>query len=185
MATLIDPGYKKAAIDWLLAHGICDSMTTSTCRALFDLADRGVDYEASEMPDFRHVAIKPGDTINDPVYADALSATITPVGSTDFRDTYDFVVSPDQWNSIVFSFILRGVLAAAEAGDTDWKARYPEQRARHDERIAEQAAREAGYAAAREAKAAAVAEGADVHAQDRAARAAYDAAYAASVPGRP
>lgn len=119
------PEFKKSAIDWLLANGQCESMTTSTALALASLSVRGVDYERTEMPDFTRVAIDSGDSFTDATYGDAFAATVYPVGADpeNWREGYEFWVGKDDLMQVLLSKMIMGVIAAAETGDTEWKAR--------------------------------------------------------------
>lgn len=119
------PEFKKAAIDWLLTNGECESMTESTGLVLASLAVRGVDYEASEMPDFSTVAIDPGDTDAAAVYGEAFAAKIYPVGADpkNWREGHEFWVGKDDLMKVLLSNMIMGVIGAFETGDTEWKAR--------------------------------------------------------------
>lgn len=119
------PEFKKAAIDWLLTNGQCESMSQSTRLALADLSVNGVDYEASDMPDFTTVAIDAGDTFNKATYGEAFATTVYPLGydKNTYRDGYEFWVGKDDLMKIFLSNMIMGVIAAAETGDTEWKAR--------------------------------------------------------------
>lgn len=119
------PEFKRAAIDWLLTNGTCESMTTSTALSLASLSVRGVDYEASEMPDFRTVALNAGDTFTGATYGEAFAATIYPVGhdKDNWNDQYEFWVGKDDLMQVLLSNMITGVITASETGDTGWKAR--------------------------------------------------------------
>lgn len=119
------PEFKKAAIDWLLANGTCDTMTTTTGSALADLAVRGVDYADSEAPEFRTVALDDGDSFTSATYGEAFAATIYPTGrdKTNWREEYTFWVGKDDLERLLLTNMIAGVIAAAETGDTAWKAR--------------------------------------------------------------
>lgn len=119
----IDPAFKKAAIDWLLSVGTSEGMGHSTSSALAMFAVRGVDYQASEMPDFRSVAIEPGDTDNSAVFATAVAAEIVPVNREDWRDSYTFHIDDDSYQRLLLGHVIRGVVSA---GEHDWKSRVDE-----------------------------------------------------------
>lgn len=119
------PEFKKAAIDWLLTNGQCESMTESTGCVLAALSVRGVDYEASGMPDFTTVAIDPGDTDAAAVFGEAFAATIYPLGSdpSNWREGHEFWVGKDDLMKVLLSNMIMGVINAFETGDSEWKAR--------------------------------------------------------------
>lgn len=119
------PEFKRAAIDWLLTNGQCESMTETTRDVLAALSVRGVDYEASGMPDFTTVAIDPGDTDAAAVFGEAFAATIYPLGSdpTNWREGHEFWVGKDDVMKALLSNMIMGVIAAFETGDSEWKAR--------------------------------------------------------------
>lgn len=135
------PEFKRAAIDWVLAHGQSESMHHSTREALTDLAVRGVDYEASEVPDFRRVAVEPGDSFTEATYAEAFSCEVYPVdpeqAGNQFRyDGYTFYVGDEDMKRIFLHQMIVGVLAAADSGDAEWKARVERLTARITRRAA-------------------------------------------------
>lgn len=148
--------FKKAAIDWLLTNGTCDSMDTSTGTALADLTVRGVDYEASETPDFRSVAIEPGDSFHEATWGEAFACTVYPLGydKTNWREGYTFWVGDQDIKRIFLGQMITGLIAAAETGDSGWKARAHqpevERLLRHQAAEAERAARLAEARAAKD-----------------------------------
>lgn len=122
--------FKKAAIDWLLANGTCESMTDSTGLALARLSVYGVDYEGTDMPDFTTVAIDAGDTFNKATYGEAFACTVYSLDprfvgkrSWERRDASEFWVGKDDIMRLMLSQMIMGVINAAETGDTAWKAR--------------------------------------------------------------
>jgi hypothetical protein len=126
--------FKKAAIDFVLTHGECDSMTTSTSLALADLTVRGLDYERSEMPDFRNVALDAGDSFHSATYGEAFACDVYALGADpeNWRDVYTFHIGDQDLKRILLHQVITGVVAAAEHGDAGWTARANE---RHVERL--------------------------------------------------
>ena len=123
------PEFKKAAIDWLLTVGHCEGRT-STGSALAALSVSGVDYDASEMPDFTRITTDPGDSFNEATYGEAFAARIYPNNSADRgkqswarHDDFQFFVGDDDLKRIFLSQIIMGVLTAGDHGDVAWKAR--------------------------------------------------------------
>jgi hypothetical protein len=120
--------FKRASIDWLLATGRCESMTDSTRLALADLAFHGVDYEVSETPDFRNVALDAGDSFHQATFGEAFAATIYPLKADAPEETwqrYDghtFHVGKDDLMKVLIGNMIAGVIAAADGGDATWKA---------------------------------------------------------------
>lgn len=121
--------FKKAAIDWLLTNGECNSMTDSTALALADLSVNGIDYEATEAPDFDNVAIKPGDTFHEATWGEAFTTTVYPLKpdapkeSWQRYDGHTFFMGHDDLMKVLLSNMIKGLIEAAEVGDTAWKAR--------------------------------------------------------------
>lgn len=119
-----DPAYKKAAIDWLLSVGQCESMTESTGLVLAQFKVRGVDYERSEMPRFGSAMVEPGDSFTEATYADAVSASIMPIGGREWRDEHTFVIPPEDWKHLMLGAIIRGIVTAnSEGAEGKWQAR--------------------------------------------------------------
>jgi hypothetical protein len=117
--------FKVAALNWLLTHGRCESMTTSTALALADLTVRGVDYEASDLPDFRTVTLDSGDSFTDATYGQAFAATVYPLDrdKDNWREGYEFWVGDEDIKRLLVSTMILGVLAADEDGTEPWQAR--------------------------------------------------------------
>lgn len=121
-------GYKKAAIDWVLANGTSNGMCHSTRSALADLSVRGVDYDDSDLPDFRMVATDGGDSFTDATHTEAFAATVYPLDrdKANWREGYTFHVGDDDIKRILMTQVILGVLAAATDGDAVWKAKVDE-----------------------------------------------------------
>jgi hypothetical protein len=117
--------YKKASINWLLTVGQVSDGAYANRKALATLAERGVDYDLSDQPDFGRVAVKDGDSFTDATYAEAVGATIYPLGADpdNWDDRFEFHIAPDDWNSLVLGAIIRGVIATGADGEAGWRTR--------------------------------------------------------------
>lgn len=123
--TTVSPEFKRAAIDWVLTHGTCESMTESTSLALARLTVMGVDYDASDMPTFTTVTLDAGDTDNGATYGEAFACRVLPLGSDkdNWRAGHEFWVGKDDLMQVLMSNMIMGLISAAETGDAGWKAR--------------------------------------------------------------
>jgi len=115
--------YKIALIDWLLAYGRSEGMGHTTRMALETLAQRGVDYTASETPQFQQTVTDTGDSDCHATFARAFSATIHPIGSTDHTDRYEFHIPEDDMQEMILGTVIRMVVTTAALGDTAWRQR--------------------------------------------------------------
>lgn len=130
MTTTMDSdGFKRSAINWLLANGEHDAMGSSTGSALADLAVSGIDYEASTTPDFGRVMVDPGDSFNEATWGEGFSATVIPVGATtNYNRHYDFVVGDDEMKRILIHQAIRGIVTT-DPDATDWAGRVDQREA--------------------------------------------------------
>lgn len=126
----LGPEFKKAAIDWLLTNGTCESMSQSTGTSLAYLSVYGVDYDACDMPDFARVAINSGDTDHGATYGEAFACTVysldprfTGKNSWQRGDAFEFWVGQEDIMRLMLGQMIVGVINAAESGDSAWKAR--------------------------------------------------------------
>jgi hypothetical protein len=150
--TMDDIAYKTAAINWLLTVAEIDDPWKQTSDVLIDLAERGIDYEASTMPDFSTVTIDHGDTDTAATFGRGFAATIVPLNARREGpgrvESYGFALGEAEMMTILLGHVIKMVVSAAVTGDQGWKDRFPRERAMYEQMKADDAARLAAREAA-------------------------------------